>query len=172
MVTTRIFFQFINFTTLGKHEDALRERRCELALYEATHDHLGMARAHRMIGECLCSLDDYESALKHQRKHLEISKQLDNLVEQQRALATIGRTLFMCGQQATDSSQSSQHLVESLEVYLKSLEVCDLLDDSVGSGELLEMKARLFLNIGLVYEAQKELPQAQKFLEQACHALK
>jgi len=158
---------------LGRHEDALRERRCELALCEVTHDHLGMARAHRMIGECLCSLDDYETALKHQRQHLEISKQLDNLVEQQRALATIGRTLFMCGQQAsTDSSQTSQHLVESLQVYLKSLEVCDQLNDSVGRAELLEMKSRLYLNIGLVYEAQHELPQAQKFLEQACHTIK
>jgi len=162
-----------NCIILGKHEDALRERRCELALCEATHDHLGMARAHRMIGECLCSLDDYETALKHQRQHLEISKQLDNLVEQQRALATIGRTLFMCGQQASaDGSQASQNLVESLQVYLKSLEVCDQLEDSVGRAELLEMKSRLFLNIGLVYEAQHKLPQAQKFLEQACHTIK
>ena len=156
---------------LGRHEDALRERRCELALNEAVGDQLEVAKAHRMIGEALCSLEDYENALKHQRQHLQISKQLDNLVEQQRALATIGRTLFVWSEQKGDQAKQ-QHLTESLQAYLGSLEVCDQLEDDVGKAELLEMKGRLFLNIGLVYEAQNDMQQAQHFLEQACHTLK
>lgn len=161
---------FLNIL-LGRYEDALRERRCELALYEAANDQLEVAIAHRMIGECLGNLEDYDNALSHQRQHLKISKQLDNLVEQQRALATIGRTLFMCSEQR-NSEIKQQHLVESLKAYLSSLEVCDQLDDIVGNRELLEMKGRLFLNIGLVYEAQDDMRQAQHFLEQACHILK
>lgn len=162
-------FTFNRSSYLGRHKDALRERQCELALYEAAGDQLEAAKAHRMIGECLCSLEDYDNALKHQRQHLDISKQLDDLVEQQRALATIGRTLFLCGEQ--DSKTKQQHFTESLQAYLNSLEVCDQLEDDVGKRELLEMKGRLFLNIGLVYEAQDDMQQAQKFLEQACHTL-
>lgn len=124
-----------------------------------------------MIGECLCSLEDYENALKHQQQHLHISKQLDNLVEQQRALATIGRTLFLCSDQK-NSQTKQHHLTESLQAYLNSLEVCDQLEDDIGKRELLEMKGRLFLNIGLVYEAQDDMQQAEHFLEQACHTLK
>ena len=124
-----------------------------------------------MIGECLCSLEDYDNALYHQQQHLQISKQLDNLVEQQRALATIGRTLFVWSEQKSDEAKQ-KHLTESLQAYLGSLEVCDQLEDDVGKGELLEMKGRLFLNIGLVYEAQDDLEQAQHFLEQAGKTLK
>lgn len=162
---------FISLNTLGRHEDALRERRCELALNKAAGDQLEVAKAHRMIGETLCSLEDYENALNHQQQHLQISKQLDNLVEQQRALATIGRTLFVWSEQKSDQAKQ-QHLTESLQAYLGSLELCDLLEDDVGKGELLEMKGRLFLNIGLVYEAQEDMQQAEHFLEQACHILK
>jgi len=162
---------YLYMQILGRHKDALHERQCELTLYEALCDQLEVAKAHRMIGECLCSLEDYDNALSHQRKHLDISKQLDNLVEQQRALATIGRTLFMCSDQK-DNQGHQQLLMESLQAYLSSLEVCDQLEDDVGKGELLEMKGRLFLNIGLVYEAQDEMQQAQYFLEQACHTLK
>ena len=164
-----LFFNILN--TLGRHEDALRERRCELALNEAAGDRLEVAKAHRMIGETLCSLEDYENALNHQQQHLQISKQLDSLVEQQRALATIGRTLFVWSEQKSDQAKQ-QHLTESLKVYLGSLELCDCLEDDVGKGELLEMKGRLFLNIGLVYEAQGDMQQAEHFLEQACHILK
>lgn len=167
----RKFYLFTSYRSyLGRHKDALRERQCELALCEAAGDQLEVAKAHRMIGECLCSLEDYDNALKHQRQHLNISKQLDNLVEQQRALATIGRTLFLCGELNTEAKQ--QCLTESLQAYLDSLEVCDQLEDDVGKRELQEMKGRLFLNIGLVYEAQGDMQQAQKFLEQACHTLK
>lgn len=155
----------------GKHEDALRERQCELALYEAVGDQLEAARAHRMIGECLCTLEDYDNALSHQRQHLQISKQLDSLVEQQRALATIGRTLFLCSEQK-DNLTKQEHLTQSLQAYLGSLEVCDQLEGDVEKGELLEMKGRLFLNIGLVNEAQDDMQQAQRFLEQACLTLK
>lgn len=142
-----------------------------MALYEAAGDRLEAAKAHRMIGECLCSLEDYDNALYHQQQHLQISKQLDNLVEQQRALATIGRTLFVWSEQKSDEAKQ-KHLTESLQAYLGSLEVCDQLEDDVGKGELLEMKGRLFLNIGLVYEAQDDLEQAQHFLEQAGKTLK
>ena len=166
-----IYMHFLLFALLGKHKDALRERRCELALYEAAGDRLEVARAHRMIGECLCSLEDYDDALNHQQQHFQISKQLNNLVEQQRALATIGRTLFVWSEQKSNEAKE-QHLTESLQAYLGSLEVCDQLEDDVGKSELLEMKGRLFLNIGLVYEAQDDMEQAQHFLEQAHRILK
>ena len=50
--------------------------------------------------------------------------------------------------------------------YRNSLSVCDKLHDIVPDKELLEMRARLFLNLGLVYES-REYSMAQKFIEKA-----
>ena len=47
----------------------------ELALSEASIDRLGTAIAHRKVGECLCELGDYERAVHHQMKHLEIAQE-------------------------------------------------------------------------------------------------
>ena len=56
----------------GLFEDAIEEHRAELHLSESLHDTIAVAVAHRKIGECLCELQDFEQALVHQQKHLEV----------------------------------------------------------------------------------------------------
>ena len=58
-------------------------------------------------------------------------------------------------------------LRESLDAYLRSLSVVDKLRELVKEKEILEMRARLCLNLGLVYEWRNQLDQAEKFMEKA-----
>lgn len=53
-------------------------------------DSIGAAVACRKIGENYCDLQDYEKALQFQQRHLNLAKKCDNLIEEQRAWATIG----------------------------------------------------------------------------------
>ena len=58
----------------GLFKDAIEEHRAELHLSESVRDTIGVAVAHRKIGECLCELQDFEQALVHQEKHLEVTE--------------------------------------------------------------------------------------------------
>lgn len=58
-------------------------------------------------------------------------------------------------------------MLESQTAYLKSLAVCDKLRETVSEKELLEMRSRLYLNLGLTYENQKDSSRAKSFMEKA-----
>lgn len=90
-----------------------------------------------------------------------------NLVEEQRALATIGRTWFVHSDDSASSDELEECLLESQTAYLKSLAVCDKLREIVSEKELLEMRSRLYLNLGLTYENQKDSSRAKSFMEKA-----
>ncbi|XP_061463118.1 tonsoku-like protein isoform X2 [Rhineura floridana] len=137
----------------GCFQEALEEHRQELHLLESVDDVIGCAVAHRKIGECLAELESYEAALKHQRRHLELACSLSNHIEQQRAWATIGRTyMFM----ADSNDQSSEALQEAEKAFMKSLAILDeMLEGEVPQREASEMRARLYLNLGLVYDGLK-----------------
>ncbi|XP_032079155.1 tonsoku-like protein [Thamnophis elegans] len=134
----------------GRFQEALEEHRLELRLLESVEDVIGCAVAHRKIGECLAELESYEAALKHQRRHLELACTVSSAVEQQRAWATIGRTyMFMA-----ESDQLGEALQEAEKAFMKSLAVLeDKLEGQVPQREGSEMRARLYLNLGLIYDS-------------------
>ena len=88
-------------------------------------------------------------------------------MEEQRALATLGRTLFVMSDSMETEFEQKKCLKESLHYYLKSFSVSNKLREQVSSKEIHEMRARLCLNIGLVYEWKNELDQAEKYMEKA-----
>ena len=98
---------------------------------------------------------------------LKLAQSAGNLVEEQRALATIGRTWFVHSDDAASSDEVEECLLESQTAYLKSLAVCDKLRETVSDKELLEMRSRLYLNLGLTYENQKDSSRAKSFMEKA-----
>ena len=53
------------------------------------------------------------------------------------------------------------------EQYQRGLKVCEKLVGELSDRELLEMRARLYLNLGLVYEAKEDLLSAKTFMEKA-----
>ncbi|XP_070604519.1 tonsoku-like protein isoform X2 [Erythrolamprus reginae] len=136
----------------GRFQEALDEHRLELQLLESVGDVIGCAVAHRKIGECLAELESYEAALKHQRRHLELACTVSSAVEQQRAWATIGRTyMFMA-----ESGQRGEALQEAEGAFMKSLAILEeKLEGQVPQREGSEMRARLYLNLGLIYDSLK-----------------
>ena len=71
----------------------------------------------------------------------------------------------MCSDTAADE-EVEDCLLQAQLSYRNSLSVCDKLHHTVADKELLEMRSRLFLNLGLVYES-RDYSLAQKFMERA-----
>ncbi|ROJ78833.1 Tonsoku-like protein [Anabarilius grahami] len=132
---------------VGDYRAAIEEHRKELALSEILHDVIGSAVANRKIGECYAELGNIEAALK-------------------RALATIGRTyLFLF-----DSDHSRDSLKHAEDAFMKSLAIVDeRLEGTVSSRELSEMKARLLLNLGCVYDGMKEPQRCSDLIRQSIY---
>ena len=100
---------------------------------------------------------------------MKLAQSARDLVEEQRALATIGRTWFVHSDDAISPDEQEECLLESQTAYLKSLAVCDKLQETVPGKDLLEMKSRLYLNLGLTYEkdSQEDSSRAKRFMEKA-----
>ncbi|XP_044729365.1 tonsoku-like protein [Chrysoperla carnea] len=124
-------------------------------------------RVHRMIGEIYCSyLGDINKALEHQNIYLRIAKKED-LLERQRAHATLGRTYF-CGAISDVDNINKNLLVEAQKAYMNSFVICDKLKEPlVTKIEKLDMQARLLLNLANVFEYKDEFTKAVDYLEKA-----
>ncbi|KAK2879094.1 hypothetical protein Q8A67_019885 [Cirrhinus molitorella] len=154
------------YAKTGDYRAAIEEHRQELALSEILHDVIGSAVANRKIGECYAELGNIEAALKHQRLHLNLARSVHDAAEEQRALATIGRTyLFLF-----DSDNSQDSLKHAEDAFKKSLAIVDeRLEGTVSSRELSEMKARLLLNLGCVYDGMKEAQRCSDYIRQSIY---
>uniref|UniRef100_A0A2K5CL72 Tonsoku-like protein n=1 Tax=Aotus nancymaae TaxID=37293 RepID=A0A2K5CL72_AOTNA len=137
----------------GRYAEALEQHWQELQLRESVGDPLGCAVAHRKIGERLAEMEDYPAALQHQHRYLELARSLGNHTELQRAWATIGRTHL----DIYDHCQSRDALLQAQAAFEKSLAIVDEeLEGALAQGELNEMRARLYLNLGLTCESLQQ----------------
>ncbi|KAM9842687.1 tonsoku-like protein [Aulostomus maculatus] len=148
----------------GDYEAAIREHQQELALSEVTNDVIGRAVANRKIGECYAELGNIEAALKHQHCHLDLARSVRDHAEEQRALATIGRTYLF----RYESDQSRKSLEQAEDAFRKSLAIVDdRLEGTLPEREIREMKARLFLNLGLVCDHLGEPKSCSEFIRRS-----
>ncbi|XP_054651483.1 tonsoku-like protein [Dunckerocampus dactyliophorus] len=147
----------------GNYEAAIEEHGQELALSEVLNDVIGRAVANRKIGECYAEMGNIEAALKHQRCHLDLACSVRDLAEEQRALATIGRTYLF----RYESDHSRDSLQQAEDSFRKSLAIVDDLIGSVPDREINEMKARLFLNLGLVCDHLGEPKCCSEFIRRS-----
>nr|XP_057945890.1 tonsoku-like protein [Doryrhamphus excisus] len=147
----------------GNYEAAIEEHRQELALSEVLNDVIGRAVANRKIGECYAELGNIEAALKHQRCHLDLARSVSDHAEEQRALATIGRTYLF----RYESDHSRESLEQAEDAFRKSLAIADDLIGTVPEREINEMKARLFLNLGLVCDHLGEPKRCSEFIRRS-----
>ncbi|XP_063227977.1 tonsoku-like protein [Bacillus rossius redtenbacheri] len=164
------------YSNCGKYEEALKAYKEEETSWEAQGKLLQVAVANRMIGEVYNNMGNFQEALIHQEKHLIIARAQRSAVEEQRALATIGRTYF-CLAESLDADEPGhrQALASAQRAYTSSLRICEQLT-GISKQEQSEMKARLLLNIGLVLESQKDIQKAIEFIQKAvglcrCHDL-
>ncbi|KAK2825983.1 hypothetical protein Q5P01_020197 [Channa striata] len=148
----------------GDYEAAITEHQQELSLSEVFNDVIGRAVANRKIGECYAEMGNIEAALKHQRCHLDLARSVRDHAEEQRALATIGRTYLF----RYESDQSRTSLEHAEDAFRKSLAIVDdRLEGSVPEREISEMKARLFLNLGLVCDHLGEPKRCSEFIRRS-----
>ncbi|TDG98848.1 hypothetical protein EPR50_G00205250 [Perca flavescens] len=148
----------------GDYEAAITEHQQELSLSEVLNDVIGRAVAHRKIGECYAEMGNIEAALKHQRCHLDLARSVRDHAEEQRALATIGRTYLF----RYESDQSRNSLEQADDAFRKSLAIVDdRLEGTVPGREINEMKARLFLNLGLVCDHLGEPKRCSEFIRRS-----
>ena len=152
----------------GDLRGALREHETELQLCDSIRDRMGVAIANRRVGECKSEMGQYEEGLRHHKLYLRIAKGLGNLLEEQRALATIGRNCYFYALSLPEPD-SSKHLELSKDAILESLKCCEKLETSKGASEkvILEMKARLYSNLSNYYEQKENLSLAKQYSQKA-----
>ena len=145
---SRIRFRTLWYCIVGDYDDAIAEHEVELAVSESLQDGLDIAVAHRRIGECHCELGQYDKAVHHQKQHLRWAQSASNAVEEQRAHATLGRT-HLCSSETSRGRLATQAALGQAQAsFLRSLEVCQRLREKVPHAEFMEMKARIYLNLG------------------------
>ncbi|KAM5280683.1 tonsoku-like protein [Ctenodactylus gundi] len=148
----------------GRYSEALEEHQQELRLLEGAQDPLGCAVAHRKIGERLAEMEDYDAALQHQHRYLELAGSLSNHAELQRAWATIGRTHL----DIHDHCQSRDALLQAQDAFEKSLAIVDeKLEGTLAQRELNEMRTRLYLNLGLTFESLQQMALCNAYFKKS-----
>lgn len=137
---------------------------------------------------CVCVIE----SLQHQQCHLDLAHSVGDHAEVQRALATIGRTYLF----RYESDQSKSSLKKAEDAFRKSLAIVDerlgglhwfvsifartieyggfviiffLLQPAgtVPDREIAEMKARLFLNLGIVCDHLGESKHCSEFIRRS-----
>ncbi|KAK7590065.1 hypothetical protein V9T40_001678 [Parthenolecanium corni] len=135
-----------------------------------------VAKANRMIGETFCALGEFEKAIEHGKIHFAYSREENDLAEQQRALATLGRTYFVQAESITDSQDPERRKCLELcrKYYVKSLNICEKLSltGQLSTKTLSEMKLRLFLNLGLALEADGDVSAGIDYISKAINICK
>lgn len=111
----------------SKLDSSLREFKQELSIREnLANNKIEIARVNRMIGEVLMLKGKYSEAQKHEQVYLKLAKECDDLVEQQRAYATIGRLhLLRAEDESVCGSDNPVNDYKAAEKsFLKSLIIC------------------------------------------------
>jgi tetratricopeptide (TPR) repeat protein len=111
----------------SKLENSLREFKQELLIRESlSNNKIEIARVNRMIGEVLMLKGKYSEAHKHEQVYLKLAKDCSDLVEQQRAYATIGRChLLRAEDESVGGSDNVNNDYKAAEkAFLKSLIIC------------------------------------------------
>eukprot|EP00106_Octopus_bimaculoides_P007525 XP_014774967.1 PREDICTED: tonsoku-like protein [Octopus bimaculoides] len=145
----------------GFFKEAIEEYNQDLSICETYNDSLGAAIACRMLSECYCDLGDFNKAVQLQKRYLSLARSMKNTVEEQRAWATIGRTYLF--QAETDEGQTAYSKAE--DAFIHALELCESMKKDLSHKEYMTMKARLFLNMGVVQTGRNNFQEFKNYME-------
>lgn len=151
----------------NRYNDALDEYKIEASVCKELGLRMEWGTCSRMIGEMYMLMAEFDKALKYEERHLAVAKELKNLVEEQRAMATLGRIYLLQGQSTTDEVEATTSLNAAEKAFMKSLVLCENLNGKINKHELMDMRARLLLNIGVVQEHLGFLEKAADCIHKA-----
>ncbi len=135
---------------IGYYKEALEEFENALEIRKKLSVNVDIAITHRFLGETLCKLgENYERAKLDLDMYYSMTLRMNDLVEIQRALTTLGN-YYMSLAENNYKSKRMDHLNEAYSHYLKSYDILNDIWDKklVDSKEFYLMKARTCLNCG------------------------
>ncbi|KAF3650623.1 putative 40S ribosomal protein S18-like [Capsicum annuum] len=147
----------------GEYVEALRWLRID---YEISLHYLAekqLLPSCQSLGEVYLRLQDYKYALNFQKKHLELAKDENDLVEQQRASTQLGRTYHEIFLKSEDDHDS----VRNARKYFKlSLNLAKTLKKNLQSSKQSFVKEYIdaYNNIGMLEVDLDNLEEAEKIL--------
>ena len=108
-----------------RYSEAIDEHAEELALSLRVGCRLSEAIARRGLGECYAEMNEFQKALTEHKKYLSLAEDLNDAVERQRALATIGRTHLLHAQDLYNNNNevNKKVLTDAKNAFLKALEL-------------------------------------------------
>lgn len=153
------------FLSRKEFNQALEYYEITMAAATELKDEGKIAKAHRMIGEVQVELSEYDDAIEHTRKYYDFAcSDPSAIVEQQRALTTLGRTYLIQAEgmreRDRDSIKCEKTYKRACDCLWKSLKLCEKLLGSVPASEIHDMRARCLLNLGLTYEGMGKFDDA------------
>lgn len=151
----------------GQFQEAITEHEMELSISETYKDTLGSAVACRKLGECYCELGDFSKAIQLQKRYLTLACSVKDTVEEQRAWATIGRTYLFQAESEGQTETGCDASVKAEKAFVKSLELCERIKQSLNTKEYMAMKSRIFLNLGIVYSYKKNYNESKVYMKRS-----
>ncbi|KAL4234063.1 hypothetical protein ACF0H5_005717 [Mactra antiquata] len=152
----------------GNFEEAVEEHKRAVRILEALSKKIDTAVGYRTLGECYCKQKEYKKALHLHDKYFLLARECNDVVEQQRALTTIGNTYLEQSSDRNLSIKTRQSISKKAEeAYLKSLQICDKIKGTINEKEYVDMRARNFYNLGLVYEVLEDANKSKDYLKKA-----
>ncbi|KAI3735773.1 hypothetical protein L6452_15286 [Arctium lappa] len=147
----------------GEYVEALRWFRLD---YEVSIKYLPekqLLPTCQSLGEVYLRLEHFKDALIYQKKHLELAKDTNDLVEQQRASTQLGRTyheMFL----KSDNDQTS--LRNAKKYFISAMKLAQTLKESPQSNKFTFLKEYIdsHNNIGMVEMDLDNLEEAEKVL--------
>lgn len=116
-----------------KYDEAIREFQEASEIYRNLQMRIEEARANRMIGEVLVNQGKFKDALKYENIYLKIASEEKNLVEMQRAYATLGRCYLLKAEEENTVNHNNEddtnisnneHFKAGERAFIKALLIC------------------------------------------------
>ncbi|KAM0896424.1 hypothetical protein ACQ4PT_023195 [Festuca glaucescens] len=147
----------------GEYVEALRWLRTD---YDVTVKHLPqrhLIESCQSLGEVYLRLGKFSEALTYQKKHLQLAKESDNLVEQQRANTQLGRTYH----EILLRSENDHSAIRNAKKYFKSaMKLVRNLKENGSSEKSTYLKELIdaYNNMGMLELELENFEEAEKLL--------
>ncbi|XP_075679444.1 tonsoku-like protein [Dermatophagoides pteronyssinus] len=159
------------FRESGRYNEALDEHLEAITICKkiknSTINRELEAVSRRALGECYSEMSQHSEALNQHELYLRLTLQINDPIEIQRAHATIGRTYLLWGQESENEKTNCDLMKKAEYSFQKAMDLCENLRSSgkLKPREYAEMKSRLLLNLGLVYENLHDFDKCKKLIE-------